>query len=146
MEFEHYIQQGQQKLRCGYTTGTCAALAGKAAVRMLLGGQKTEEISVLTPKGLWVTTAVEEIQSGDGWVSCGVRKDAGDDIDVTAQSLICVKAKKNGGNQDRYRRRRWRRQGDKARSGTAGRCSGDQFCPAADDFAGGGGRVPGRRL
>lgn len=66
MEFEHYIQQGQQKLRCGYTTGTCAALAGKAAVRMLLGGQKTEEISVLTPKGLWVTTAVEEIQSGDG--------------------------------------------------------------------------------
>ena len=53
MAFEHYIQQGQQKLRCGYTTGTCAALAGKAAVRMLLGGQKTEEISVLTPKGLW---------------------------------------------------------------------------------------------
>ena len=98
MEFEHYIQQGQQKLRCGYTTGTCAALAGKAAVRMLLGGQKTEEISVLTPKGLWVTTAVEAIQSGDGWVSCGVRKDAGDDIDVTAQSLICVKAKKTAIN------------------------------------------------
>ena len=63
MEFEHYIQQGQQKLRCGYTTGTCAALAGKAAVRMLLGGQKTEEISVLTPKGLLVTTAVEEIKA-----------------------------------------------------------------------------------
>ncbi len=124
MEFEHYIQQGQQKLRCGYTTGTCAALAGKAAVRMLLGGQKTEEISVLTPKGLWVTTAVEEIQRGDGWVSCGVRKDAGDDIDVTAQSLICVKA----------------------RAGTAGWRSGDQFCSAADDFTGGGGRVPGRRL
>ena len=99
MEFEHYIQQGQQKLRCGYTTGTCAALAGKAAVRMLLGGQKTEEISVLTPKGLWVTTAVEEIQSGDGWVSCGVRKDAGDDIDVTAQSLICVRAKKTAGTK-----------------------------------------------
>ena len=99
MEFEHYIQQGQQKLRCGYTTGTCAALAGKAAVRMLLGGQKTEEISVLTPKGLWVTTAVEEIQRGDGWVSCGVRKDAGDDIDVTAQSLICVKAKKTAGTK-----------------------------------------------
>ena len=99
MEFEHYIQQGQQKLRCGYTTGTCAALAGKAAVRMLLGGQKTEEISVLTPKGLLVTTAVEEIQSGDGWVSCGVRKDAGDDMDVTAQSLICVKAKKTAGTK-----------------------------------------------
>lgn len=99
MEFEHYIQQGQQKLRCGYTTGTCAALAGKAAVRILLGGQKTEEISVLTPKGLWVTTAVEEIQRGDGWVSCGVRKDAGDDIDVTAQSLICVKAKKTAGTK-----------------------------------------------
>ena len=145
MEFEHYIQQGQQKLRCGYTTGTCAALAGKAAVRMLLGGQKTEEISVLTPKGLLVTTAVEEIQSGDGWVSCGVRKDAGDDIDVTAQSLICVKAKKTAGTKividggvgvGRVTKP----------AGTAGRRSGDQFCPAADDFAGGGGRVPGRRL
>lgn len=76
----------------------CGA-GGKGCRPDALGGQKTEEISVLTPKGLWVTTAVEEIQSGDGWVSCGVRKDAGDDIDVTAQSLICVKAKKTAGTK-----------------------------------------------
>ena len=97
MEFEHYIQQGQQKLRCGYTTGTCAALAGKGCRPVLLGGQKNRRNFRPDAEGALGHDAVEEIQRGDGWVSCGVRKDAGDDIDVTAQSLICVKAKKTAG-------------------------------------------------
>ena len=37
MAFERYIRCGQKQLRCGYTTGTCAALAAAGAVQLLLG-------------------------------------------------------------------------------------------------------------
>ena len=39
MAFEHYIQNGARKLRCGYTTGTCAALVAAGAAEQLLTGQ-----------------------------------------------------------------------------------------------------------
>ena len=54
MAFEHYIRSGQKMLRCGYTTGTCAALAASGAARLLLTGQAAETLSLLTPRaGRW---------------------------------------------------------------------------------------------
>ena len=51
---EQYMYKGNKKLRYGYTTGSCAAAAAAAATRMLLSGKRIEEISLLTPKGIWL--------------------------------------------------------------------------------------------
>lgn len=75
-------------LRCGYTTGTCAAAAAKAAAAMLLGREKIENIAVVTPDGTRLMLDIEDINSDKYGVSCAVRKDSGDDPDVTNGILI----------------------------------------------------------
>lgn len=57
-------------LRPGFTTGTCAAMAGKAAVTALLTGCFPDHVSVVTPAGKTVTAVVENVLSG-------VREDGG---------------------------------------------------------------------
>lgn len=80
---DSYIYKNQKKLRWGYTTGTCAAAASLAAAVMLLGRNRTGQVSVETPKGIRLDLEVEDISMERRSVSCGVRKDAGDDPDVT---------------------------------------------------------------
>ena len=87
---ETYIYKQQKKLRCGYTTGTCATAAATAAASMLLNGQTIGEVSVLTPKGIRFLLPIEEVSRQADQVSCGVRKDGGDDPDVTTGMLICA--------------------------------------------------------
>ena len=84
MAFEHYIRSGQRLLRCGYTTGTCAALAAQGAVRLLLFGRAPETVSLQTPSGLTVETEPVFCRMEDETTAvCAVKKDAGDDTDVT---------------------------------------------------------------
>lgn len=80
---ELYVTKDGKRLRCGYTTGSCAAAAAKAAAWMLFSGRRTEDVTLMTPKGEALTLAVEDIERGEGFVSCAVRKDSGDDPDVT---------------------------------------------------------------
>lgn len=80
---EHFVYRNQKKLRLGYTTGACAAAAAKAAARMLLGGEKIRQTTLMTPRGILFTAAIEQIKIMRDMVSCAVRKDAGDDHDVT---------------------------------------------------------------
>lgn len=80
---DSYIYKNQKKLRWGYTTGTCAAAASLAAAVMLLRGRRMEQVSLTTPKGVRLDLEVEEMETGKNCVCCGVRKDAGDDPDVT---------------------------------------------------------------
>lgn len=78
-----YIYKGHKKLRCGYTTGTCAAAAAKAAVRLLLTGVPLTHISITTPNGVTLELPVHDLTLSDSRASCAVRKDAGDDADLT---------------------------------------------------------------
>ncbi|MGE4214409.1 MAG: cobalt-precorrin-5B (C(1))-methyltransferase CbiD [Anaerotignaceae bacterium] len=83
MPFEYYITQNNKRLKCGYTTGSCAAMAAKAACMMLLTGKTVEQINIPTPKGIEVWADVTEIEILPHKVSCAIVKDGGDDIDAT---------------------------------------------------------------
>ena len=116
----------KKELRKGFTTGTCAAAAAKAAVRSLLGGAREKTVSLMTPGGIeavfevwWAEEepgeAAKQSVSGNGLAGgpgregpgyrrerlgcrrerpgrrreiCAVRKDAGDDPDVTDGALV----------------------------------------------------------
>ncbi len=83
IHMQDYIVKDNKRLRFGYTTGSCAAGAAKAAAEMLLHGGIIEQVSILTPKGTELNLCVEEIETTDTGVSCYIRKDSGDDPDVT---------------------------------------------------------------
>ena len=85
---DSYIYKNQKKLRWGYTTGTCAAAASLAAAVMLLRGRRMEQVSLTTPKGVRLDLEVEEMETGKNCVCRGVRKDAGDDPDVTDGLMV----------------------------------------------------------
>ena len=85
---EEYVIKDGRRLRLGYTTGSCAAAAAKAAAWMLLTGRKRERISLTTPKGITLELQIQEITMGEDTVSCAVEKDGGDDPDVTKGTLI----------------------------------------------------------
>ena len=88
---EHYIDVGQRKLRCGYTTGTCAAAAARGAAEALLTHHFPAAVTLETPAGIPVTAELLEPKRGEGWASCAVRKDGGDDPDVTNGALVFAK-------------------------------------------------------
>lgn len=97
-------RMGKDGLRAGYTTGTCAQAATKAAVWMLLTGEKKTAVDVQLPKGKWLTLPVAETKikkKGNtiGQVSCAVRKDSGDDPDITNGILVYVSVSKKEGTE-----------------------------------------------
>lgn len=92
--FEEYIYHGREKLRCGYTTGSCAAAAAKAAVEMLLTGNTVDHVKLLTPKGISLDLDVLEHEINSEHASCAIKKDSGDDPDITNGILVYAKAEK----------------------------------------------------
>lgn len=87
---ENHQEKSDGKLRHGFTTGSCAAAGAKAAAWMLFSGTEKKEISIMTPKGIPYTPAVENISRQKDAVSCAVRKDGGDDPDVTNGMPVVV--------------------------------------------------------
>ena len=62
-----------EKLRSGFTTGSCAAAAAKAACLMLLTGNTKETISIGTPKGLTFDAKIEDTTRTENTVKCVAR-------------------------------------------------------------------------
>ena len=82
-KFEHYIRSGRRLLRCGYTTGTCAALGAAGAARLLLTGRAPESVGLRTPKGIVVEVAPRFCRATADGAECAIVKDGGDDVDAT---------------------------------------------------------------
>jgi cobalt-precorrin-5B (C1)-methyltransferase len=83
-----------EKLRSGWTTGTCAAAAAKAAATALITGETQGRVEVRLPgKGdrRRVSFEVERCEVGEGWAEAVVVKDAGDDPDVTHGARLTVR-------------------------------------------------------
>ena len=89
-----YVMKNNKRLRCGYTTGTCAAAAAKASTIMLLSGRKIRTVDILTPKGTALNLLVEDARQNETQVSCAIRKDGGDDPDATNGLLVYAQAEK----------------------------------------------------
>ena len=88
------IGRNRSGLRLGYTTGSCAAAAAKAAAEMLLSGEEIRQVRLLTPKGIELYLELEEIMRKKSEVSCAVRKYSGDDPDVTNGILVYATVQK----------------------------------------------------
>lgn len=97
MALNYYIRSGQKQLRCGYTTGTCAALAAAGATVRLLSGEAPDILSLMTPKGIPVEVAPAFVMIKGETAVCGVEKDGGDDADVTHGLTIEAHVKKSEG-------------------------------------------------
>lgn len=95
-----YIDSTHGKMAYGYTTGSCSAAAAKAAVYRQLGKLTLAELAIDTPKGWQLTLPIiqqEELElkkldvswfQGEEIVTCAVKKNAGDDPDVTNGILV----------------------------------------------------------
>jgi cobalt-precorrin-5B (C1)-methyltransferase len=78
------VTEGVPKvLRRGWTTGACATAATKAALIELFTGKKPSRVSIRLPRGETPSFDIVVRNSGQGWAEAGIRKDAGDDPDVT---------------------------------------------------------------
>lgn len=80
---DEFVYVDGKKYRRGYTSGSCACGATKAALIMLLEKRNINEVRIGTPKGVDLDLKIDNISRGKDWVQCSVKKDGGDDIDAT---------------------------------------------------------------
>jgi cobalt-precorrin-5B (C1)-methyltransferase len=87
---EEKAAKQERPLRRGWTTGTCAAAAAKAAFTALVTGEFPDPVAVTLPRGERPSFALALTRKDEGAATAGIVKDAGDDPDVTHGALICA--------------------------------------------------------
>ena len=81
---ENYVYFNGRKLRYGYTTGSSATAATKAALLLLLGKvEKIEEVEIDVPAGERIKIGIKSFEKTKDYATATVVKDGGDDPDVT---------------------------------------------------------------
>lgn len=93
---DRFIYRSGEKLRCGFTTGSCAAAASKAAAIALLSGIPAECVELPTPKGVTLNIPVERCEISGNSALCSVIKDSGDDPDITNGIEVCARVELSG--------------------------------------------------
>ena len=94
MTLDLYVIKEGKSLRCGYTTGSCATAAAKAAAIMLETNRIIKYVEIDTPANIRLKLEVHNPIIEDGYVSCSIVKDAGDDPDNTDGIAIYAKVSK----------------------------------------------------
>ncbi len=87
---DRFVYRSGEKLRCGFTTGSCAAAAAKAAAAAVLSGTAPERVELLTPKGITLDIPVVRCEISQSSALCSVIKDSGDDPDITNGIEVCA--------------------------------------------------------
>jgi cobalt-precorrin-5B (C1)-methyltransferase len=83
-------EKPRQKLRTGFTTGTCATAAAKASLVAIMTQKKIKSVEVILPKGKKITINIASCKFNSTTAKCSVIKDGGDDPDVTHGAEIIV--------------------------------------------------------
>lgn len=95
-----YVIKDNKKLAFGYTTGSCGAAAAKAAASMLFLGRVQDSVQLMTPKGILLELPVLEASVTSLEARCAIRKDAGDDPDVTNGVLVYACVRRENGKEE----------------------------------------------
>ncbi len=94
-EIRSATEEGKKALRRGYTTGSCAAAASKAAVLSLFEGAAPDHVELQLPIGEKAEFQIHSLKISGNHASCSVIKDAGDDPDVTHGAEIVAEVRLN---------------------------------------------------
>ncbi len=98
MTLDLYVVKEGKQLRCGYTTGSCAAGAAKAAALMLQTGEIIKYVEIDTPANIRLKLEVNNPSIEEDKATCSIIKDAGDDPDNTdGIEIYATVSKRNDG-------------------------------------------------
>ena len=84
------MEEEKTKLKTGYTTGSSATAASKAALLSVIGQVKVENVEILLPNRSFIQIPIHSCKFESNKAKCVVIKDGGDDPDVTHGAEIIV--------------------------------------------------------